>query len=459
MRRAITTVPVTRRGFLAGTATMAGAFLAACGAVPVAAPEEAPKAAEPEAKEAAPKAAEVTEVVWACYNLGEERNKTLGDMEAAANDVLQGERVTLTITPPGTNLWEKLQTEFAGGQTTYDIVVNQINWVQVGAARGLFASMNEQMARDNIAREEFLDTASWLFKNKLYALPFQVSGELLFYNKAIFDKEGMEHPTPEWTWDDVITNATKLTERTGDKTEQWGYNFGYTGINVGLGTFMLNNGGQVLNEARDRVVYGEDQFAIGGAQVFVDFILKHKIVPWGEERGELRTQGGGSVMGSGVAAMDSFHMYPLVNVVGKIGDDLGMTAIPSGPAARTVEVHSNSWSILGLSKVLDAAWNVMKVIAGEEGQTLWTTQNYPGLASVTGEFQKNFPGLDFSPIIEQWQQHGRDFFITPDVDAWRKAANAELTPMYTGEKTVPEAVKASADAANAVLAERPDELK
>ena len=61
-------------------------------------------------------------------------------------------------------------------------------------------------------------------------------------------------------------------------------------------------------------------------------------------------------MGSGVAAMDSFHMYPLVNVVGKIGDDLGMTAIPSGPAARTVEVHSNSWSIMGLSKVPDSAW-------------------------------------------------------------------------------------------------------
>ena len=110
-------------------------FLAACGAVPVAAPEEAPKAAEPEAKAAAPEAAEVTEVIWACYNLGEERNKTLGDMEVASNDVLQGERVKLVITPPGTNLWEKLQTEFAGGQTTYDIVVNQINWVQVGAAR------------------------------------------------------------------------------------------------------------------------------------------------------------------------------------------------------------------------------------------------------------------------------------------------------------------------------------
>ena len=459
MRRASATNSVTRRGFLAVATTMAGTFFAACGAVPVAAPEEAPKAAEPEAKEAAPEATEVTEVIWACYNLGEERNKTLGDMEVASNDVLQGERVKLVITPPGTNLWEKLQTEFAGGQSTYDIVVNQINWVQVGAARGTFASLDEQMARDYIAREEYLDTASWLFKNKLYALPFQVSGELLFYNKAIFDKEGMEHPTPEWTWDDVITNATKLTKRMGDDTEQWGYNFGYGGINVGLGTFILNNGGQVLNEARDMVVYGEDQLAIGGAQVFVDFILKHKIVPWGEEQGELRTQGGGSVMGSGVAAMDSFHMYPLVNVVGKIGDDLGMTAIPSGPAARTVEVHSNSWSIMGLSKVPDAAWEVMKVISGEVGQTLWTTQNYPGLASVTGEFQKNFPNLDFAPIIEQWQQHGRDFFITPDVDAWRKAASAELVPMYTGEKTVPEAMKASADAANAVLSERPDELK
>ena len=152
-------------------------------------------------------------------------------------------------------------------------------------------------------------------------------------------------------------------------------------------------------------------------------------------------------------------MYPLVNVVGKIGDDLGMTTVPGGPAARTVEVHGNSWSILGLSEVPDAAWNVVKILVGEVGQSAWATSNYPGLVSVTGEFQKNFPNLDFAPIIEQWQQHGRDYFITPDVIAWATAANEQFAPMYTGERTVAEALKAAADAANAVMAERPDDLK
>ena len=84
-------------------------------------------------------------------------------------------------------------------------------------------------------------------------------------------------------------------------------------------------------------------------------------------------------------------MYPLVNVVGKIGDDLGMTTVPSGPAARTVEVHGNSWSILGLSEVQDAAWNVVKILVGEVGQSAWATSNYPGLVSVTGTVPKELP--------------------------------------------------------------------
>jgi len=134
--------------------------------------------------------------------------------------------------------------------------------------------------------------------------------------------------------------------------------------------------------------------------------------------------------------------------------------VPKGPAGKaTVATGSNAWSITGLSKVKDAAWEVMKVLNGEVGQKLWATQNHPGLAKVGPEFQKSFPKLKWEPIINQWRTQGRDYFITPDADEFWKVANAELAPMYEGKKTVAEAMKTSAQAANEVFKKRPPELR
>jgi ABC-type glycerol-3-phosphate transport system substrate-binding protein len=117
-------------GSIGGVVSVAA--IVACGA-PAVAPAEAPKPAEkpaaPAPKEAAPKPATAQEVVWACYDLGEVRNKVLQDTAKVANDTAKGARVRLEIIPPGTNTWDKLKAEYAAKTTTYDIVVNQVNWV------------------------------------------------------------------------------------------------------------------------------------------------------------------------------------------------------------------------------------------------------------------------------------------------------------------------------------------
>jgi ABC-type glycerol-3-phosphate transport system substrate-binding protein len=114
------------------------------------------------------------------------------------------------------------------------------------------------MARDKISREEYLDIPSWLWKNKLYAIPFQAGGEVFFYNKKLLSAEGINEPTAAWTWDDMLKAAQKLTKRQGDQVTQWGLNVANLSIPEALGSFILNNGGKVLNDARDQALYGDD---------------------------------------------------------------------------------------------------------------------------------------------------------------------------------------------------------
>ncbi len=49
--------------------------------------------------------------------------------------------------------------------------------------------------------------------------------------------------------------------------------------------------------------------------------------------------------------------------------------------------------------------------------------------------------------------------VTPDAGAFWSAASEPFGPMFTGETTVQEAMRASANAANEVFAARPEELK
>lgn len=53
---------------------------------------------------------------------------------------------------------------------------------------------------------------------KLYSLPFEGSDYLLFYNKDIFDKFGVDYPKPGMTYDEAYELAKKLTRQEGDIT-------------------------------------------------------------------------------------------------------------------------------------------------------------------------------------------------------------------------------------------------
>ncbi|MDQ0898497.1 ABC transporter substrate-binding protein [Paenibacillus sp. V4I7] len=53
---------------------------------------------------------------------------------------------------------------------------------------------------------------------KLYSLPFNSNEWVLFYNKDIFDKFGVEYPKDGMTWDETYEMAKKLTRQEGEIT-------------------------------------------------------------------------------------------------------------------------------------------------------------------------------------------------------------------------------------------------
>lgn len=85
---------------------------------------------------------------------------------------------------------------------------------------------NQLMPLDDMVAESGIDMAPYRgsdegikINNQLYGLPFRNDYYLLYYNKTIFDRAGIEYPSNDMTWEEYRELAKKLTSGEGnDKT-------------------------------------------------------------------------------------------------------------------------------------------------------------------------------------------------------------------------------------------------
>src|SRR5690606_9224478 len=55
-----------------------------------------------------------------------------------------------------------------------------------------------------------------------YLVPLQLATMVMFYAKQPFDEAGIPYPTDDWTFEEFIDIAEKLTDTSGD-IKRWGY--------------------------------------------------------------------------------------------------------------------------------------------------------------------------------------------------------------------------------------------
>ena len=140
----------------------------------------------------------------------------------------------------------------AGGGDKVDIMFAEIGWTPTLEDAGLAVPV------DTILTEEFLsdfypsilDAAS--IDGKVYALPMYVSPYVLYYNKDLFEKAGLDPNSPPKTYDEMLEMAEKLSKLTTEDGNKV-YAFGQTTASVpisgsSLTSMVYNFGGRVLNE-------------------------------------------------------------------------------------------------------------------------------------------------------------------------------------------------------------------
>ena len=202
----------------------------------------------------------------------------------------------------------KLQTMIAGGTPPDIIRVSEWQFLAY-VDKDVYLDLNRFVQSDaafNLA--DFIPQSldMYTYEEQLFCVPWVYQPIVLFYNQSLFDKEGLSYPSGDWTWDDFLSAARRLTkDKDGDgKIDQYGYSVEpaiFTWV-----SFIWQNGGEII--AKDgKWVWGEPRYIEKNAetiQFLIDLIHKYKVAPV-PGSGTLETMGVSEMFQTGRLAMFS----------------------------------------------------------------------------------------------------------------------------------------------------------
>ena len=159
------------------------------------------------------------------------------------------------------NYWTLLEAGAQGG-TMPDVFWMHSNTVQMYMENNILLDLTDYVAKDDSTdMSKFYEGIVELYTRKsdgkIFALPKDHDTIALLYNKAIFDKYGVDYPTAEWTWEDMYEAAKKITE--DSKGDVYGMAMNTSNNQDGWYNLIYSYGGKVVTDDHKGTTIGSDE--------------------------------------------------------------------------------------------------------------------------------------------------------------------------------------------------------
>lgn len=111
----------------------------------------------------------------------------------------------------------KITVMLAGGDTDPDVIMVKEADTQVSMKdKNQLLDLTDYIAKDNVDLSLYNGAAEQLqMDGKQYSLPFRRDWYVLYYNKDLFDKAGVEYPKDDMTWEEYEALAKQMTSGEG----------------------------------------------------------------------------------------------------------------------------------------------------------------------------------------------------------------------------------------------------
>ncbi|WP_405318190.1 ABC transporter substrate-binding protein [Ruminococcus sp.] len=344
------------------------------------------------------------------------------------------------------NYWTLLEAGASGG-TMPDVFWMHSNTAQMYMENDILLKLNDYIDKDSsIDMSKYYEGVKDLYTRSdgnIYALPKDHDTIALLYNKAIFDKYGVQYPTDKWTWEDMYAAAKKISE--DSKGDVYGIAMNTSNNQDGWYNLIYGYGGQVITDDHKGTTIGSDKAKAG-------MEMTRKLLTVGAPQSVVAETGTDSLFMSNKVGMITQGSW-MINAfyTAESHADYAWALLPYADLngngtcekeERWSAYNGLGWAASAKTKDPDSCYSLIAYFCGEEGQKLQAEKGVTmgGMKGVSDAFASAFSGMDVSPFLkaEEYSLYFRPYTRKTTVwedalqqagaflDPWQKPDDAEL---------------------------------
>ncbi len=283
---------------------------------------------------------------------------------------------------------DKVATMVAGGQQL-DIINVATEGMRQLATRGIIRPIDDLMEKNKTDMQEFVNDVSPALMDatkvdgKLYGLPFSWNNMMMWYSPSRVKAAGLDLPKADWTKDDFVNYAKKLT---GDNTYGYATEIAYFS---GTMPWQFASGTSLFNQDFSKPIATDPKNA-EVMQFLTDLIRKDKVAP------DAAGVNGTAMLQSGQVSLFGAGRWPIMTFAKDPSfTDFDVQLWPKW-ADQVTEIGVDSFPIFTSSKNLDADWKVIMYMNRADVQATMlgtvnkSSSNLPARRSIATSPEGNF---------------------------------------------------------------------
>lgn len=375
-----------------------------------------------------------TEITYYSFSAAPDYEDVLDQMVKAFEKENPNIKVNTELTAYA-DYFTKLQTRIAGGNAPDVYELNYENFVQY-ASKGTLADLSNFIEKDENFDSSQLNQAAfeaYQYDGKQYGMVESFSNVLTFYNKDLFDKAGVEYPTADWTWEDELAAAKKITD---EENNIWG-TFAPTTMNEFF-KIAAQNGGQLFNEEGEPTIDSEAN--LEALDYMVDKVTKSGVSPSpaemsGQAPADLFLNGQLGIVHTGIWMFDAF----------KDASFEWDVALEAGNTQKAHHFFANGLAVSADTDKKEAAYKFAAFMSASEQVAKLRVENSWELPAITDK-------EILKPYLEQTPPENREavfealdsLVMPPAISDWSKISdvtNQEFEKALTNGKSTEDVLK------------------
>lgn len=321
--------------------------------------------------------------------------------------------------PSFEDYWTKVKTRMSAGDAPSLLTTQAARAQELDALLAPLDDLAEQAGIDLSTYNQAM-IAGMTVGGSVRAIPYDAEPMVLFYNRALFRDAGLEEPVDSYPMDRFLEDAKAMTS--GDR---YGLAISSGLVHLGLAIAFANGGAPVVDEQLTLT----DPKVVEGIQFGFDLVTEHQVAkaPAAVDSEPAAQQ---DLMNGNVAMyLDGPWMYQAF--ADALGDDLGVTVVPSETGEAKGLIQGSGFGIASNADDPEAAFETLMAITTPEvigdvansrgtfpsiveQEARWAEgKNEDNVAAVTALAENGVPLLTtttWNEVLSQFGQYATDGF-------------------------------------------------